>query len=905
MFRSLKYELLVLVGALISFAMVGVSVVVYLTSMKNVEDHLGKRARSIARTIAASIDVADHEAAFNQLLTDYNKMDSNPSYVKIKKNLRHFQKINNLQTEIYTYIKPHWVKDKLMFLVQGQAPKFAMSGIDIPGYLQDAFNEGGAEGFTDIFTNGDGTWITGYAPILKADRKVSGIVEVALSTTAEVRQAKTEFLISLAIAVSVAFVIALLLTWFMAVGIARPVTRLAGTAAAMGDGKLDARSDIKRRDEIGALSDSFNAMAENLAKSYAELEDYSKNLEKKVQEKTGELEKEKNYVTTILQSIGEGLIVIGSDFKVQPGYSLKSQEILGVKKLEGKDFLDLLFPDAEKTRQVPLRDKLKGVLLTAFNLFMPDQFPDIVASAPATVRYPFGGDADNLRTLGLSFAPVIENEEVSRVIVGFSDVTELEALRDSVSYANEKVIQGITHMTGLMRDENDKEAVRGSLVEILPLADQAYEKMQDLPRADLKLLFRELHTVKGGVRSFGFEYLNHFAHEAETMIADLRDGKVVMEEVELDVLAHKAELLHRGLHQVHYLWQGGGGEAGESGGKPARPRSPTFEWDAYRTNLEKSLTALAADLKKKVRISVRSSHAILGKDLSILKKGLLHMLRNSLDHGIEERDVRLNTGKDQKASLTVEAERSEQEWVLRVVDDGAGINKVGVVSRAKEAGLGDFDPATITNEELLKLLCNSGLSTKLEVTDVSGRGVGMDAVAAALEEVGGRIILERSDGSGTAFTLRWPPLEAPVEVDLPSGNEALLIVDDETDLVELLGEAMSALNLKVLTAEGVDPALEILKTNRISVIVTDIAMGDKSGLALISEVTASYPETRIIVLSGHADADLIAESFRMGVSDFINKPADLKVVCSAVERALLQRQTSFSSGGSRAQKIAS
>jgi chemosensory pili system protein ChpA (sensor histidine kinase/response regulator) len=136
---------------------------------------------------------------------------------------------------------------------------------------------------------------------------------------------------------------------------------------------------------------------------------------------------------------------------------------------------------------------------------------------------------------------------------------------------------------------------------------------------------------------------------------------------------------------------------------------------------------------------------------------MLHLVKNAIAHGIEERSERVNKGKDEAGSITLKAYPQGNYIFVEVEDDGAGINVEGVKAKAIEKGLrSPEEVAKLSNEEAINLIFLPGLSTAKEVTTDAGRGVGMDAVASNIRKLGGEIAISTEVGKGTRFTLKLP-----------------------------------------------------------------------------------------------------------------------------------------------------
>ena len=144
-------------------------------------------------------------------------------------------------------------------------------------------------------------------------------------------------------------------------------------------------------------------------------------------------------------------------------------------------------------------------------------------------------------------------------------------------------------------------------------------------------------------------------------------------------------------------------------------------------------------------------------DKSVIEKiadPLTHLVRNAIDHGIETPDVRRALGKPPNGLLTVRASHQGGSIVIRVTDDGAGLNRQRILAKAQELGLDGGE--TWDDGEVWQLIFTPGFSTAAAVTDVSGRGVGMDVVWQNVHSLGGKIDIDSSPGEGTSMTIRLP-----------------------------------------------------------------------------------------------------------------------------------------------------
>jgi two-component system chemotaxis sensor kinase CheA len=164
---------------------------------------------------------------------------------------------------------------------------------------------------------------------------------------------------------------------------------------------------------------------------------------------------------------------------------------------------------------------------------------------------------------------------------------------------------------------------------------------------------------------------------------------------------------------------------------------------------------LASKLGKEVELTLLGSSTELDKSLiERIIDPLTHLVRNSLDHGIESPEKRLAAGKDAVGNLTLSAEHQGGNICIEVVDDGAGLNRERILAKALSSGLPVSE--SMSDEEVGMLIFAPGFSTAEQVTDVSGRGVGMDVVKRNIQEMGGHVEISSKQGKGTTIRILLP-----------------------------------------------------------------------------------------------------------------------------------------------------
>jgi two-component system chemotaxis sensor kinase CheA len=212
--------------------------------------------------------------------------------------------------------------------------------------------------------------------------------------------------------------------------------------------------------------------------------------------------------------------------------------------------------------------------------------------------------------------------------------------------------------------------------------------------------------------------------------------------------------------------------------------------------------------------------AIEGKEVELDRSMLdevgdpiVHLLRNAIDHGIEAPDVRLLAGKPEQGRLTLSALRDRSAVAIRVADDGKGIDRERVLRRAIESGIVEATKTELSDDELLRIIARAGFSTAETVTDLSGRGVGIDAVYNRVRSLGGTVDIRTAPGAGTTVTLRLPLTLAIVRSLLARiGDETYAVpMTHVSETVELQPRILRALQGKevLMLREEVLPVLRL------------------------------------------------------------------------------------------------
>lgn len=204
------------------------------------------------------------------------------------------------------------------------------------------------------------------------------------------------------------------------------------------------------------------------------------------------------------------------------------------------------------------------------------------------------------------------------------------------------------------------------------------------------------------------------------------------------------------------------------------------------TRMNRLVRDLSRKMGKPVNFQISGEETEMDRSVTEqIADPLVHILRNSIDHGIEDQAVRLARGKNAIGTIHLNARYEGNEVWVSVRDDGAGLNRERILALAREKGLVSGDESNLSDQDVWRLICMPGLSTAEQVSDISGRGVGMDVVRQNIERLRGRLDISSNPGQGTQITMRIPLTMAILDaITVRVGANHYSI--PSTDIVELL-----------------------------------------------------------------------------------------------------------------------
>ena len=472
-------------------------------------------------------------------------------------------------------------------------------------------------------------------------------------------------------------------------------------------------------------------------------ESYAHDLENQVKEKT-------KSIKGLVENLGQGFMVIDHKGIVQEGATEITKEFFRVKP-EGKNLSEVLKLGKEKKDLFEkwLQNIWRGVL----------SFKDLKELGPQSY------EVEN-RYIDLDYRAIYKEgsgKKVDKVICIATDKTRQVNLENQLELDKQQAafitscLQNPVDFVDLMEDTQDL------------LND--YSKIKNEDKGEL---FRKFHTLKARYGQFGVKRLTYYINEVETAISkegkDL-DTKVDTFDKEVDDFTKENRLIIEAANKF-MVDDGHALQITQIMEKINESESlDDLQFELYKNYLLTDIKEKFSRYKNLVMELGEENGKVLDMNLTGDKVLVeyarfanfinicVHLFRNMVDHGIETEDERIEKSKPQKGSIIVDFKNNEDSFIICFKDDGRGIDPEKIKSKALNQGiLIEKDLEGMSEEDLLGIIFHPGFSTKEEVSDVSGRGVGMDAVKEEVLSLGGTISVKSTVDQGTTFLIELPIL---------------------------------------------------------------------------------------------------------------------------------------------------
>jgi two-component sensor histidine kinase len=482
-------------------------------------------------------------------------------------------------------------------------------------------------------------------------------------------------------------------------------------------------------------------------------------LEQQVRERTEELWQQTRDVTVMLDHIQQGLCMVDAEGCIQKQYSPYLERILDKNDLAGKSLFNLLFERSD------MNSEQLSVLHSILDMSMSQDTLNFDTNShllPSKVTFE---SRLGTRYLEVEWAAIEDAEErVLRVLVAIRDVTEMKQAEDAAA-ARQHELEVIGRIL-----EMSASKFKRFLSSAWHLLHDSYSIIKGTrPAEQWPSVLRNIHTIKGNARTYGLEDISHLVHEVETVIFAMDKTRLTTEQIASALGAlQKVEQIIRFYETMHDSKLK---RAAFADLEVAMVRLTTLMseyWNELPQKLQNeladilqridelnvntfqrvlksvaaSLGPLSQQLKKKApSVLIQGEDFLLDPDqLEMFEDIFVHLFRNSLDHGFDA---------DQKGTIVVSISHVQGSTQIAYRDDGKGLNLSALRKKTIEKGLLAADAS---DEEVAYSIFLSGVSSASQVTEISGRGVGMEAVQAFVQRLQGSVTIQLEEATeGSQF----------------------------------------------------------------------------------------------------------------------------------------------------------
>lgn len=461
----------------------------------------------------------------------------------------------------------------------------------------------------------------------------------------------------------------------------------------------------------------------------------------------------------ILEAIPALILVWDASGSILPGFSKLSKQILGDgRDLSGQD-IDRILCDGDGTLT-----NLNSIL---FGCDSDIDFESLIELAPDELVV-------NGSTYKLIYQQVFEDNRLVGVMAYGRDISA----EKMISEQREKEVWQNAMLLEIIKDRSLFQTFYTESIKSLHKASKIVYS-RNLSRDSIDELFRIVHSIKGSGSSFKIKTLMHEAHELEHELdLDRKLGKIddirlverglmklekILTRTNRQVISVAGEYSEKikqidddEIYRLKDAFASGDSTVAEEiFDGLSLPQLKYYIEDRAQSVFSSTLEQL--EEKRAELVLELQSMRVPPKIIEVLEMSLPHLIRNSLDHGLEEVENREKAGKSREGKLTITAVMDAGDYLIELIDDGRGVNPdiVGKIAVSKGV-LTQSELEQLTVQERQELIFAPGFSTAEEISEISGRGVGMDSVKMKIEEIEGTIELKSEVGTGSRFTIRIP-----------------------------------------------------------------------------------------------------------------------------------------------------
>jgi len=456
-----------------------------------------------------------------------------------------------------------------------------------------------------------------------------------------------------------------------------------------------------------------------------------------------------------LDNINEGLLLIDKNYIIKGQFSKKLIEIFETDNIEGKNIIDFLFPDKERYND--LRGELDQFLGILFNntIADTDMIMDInpINNIKMAITDKNGEKKEKIISAG--YHRIFKDEGVDEIMIIFNDRTHIIEAEQMLEEERNKHEAELEYISAILK--TDSSTILYFFNDSMKAIKELEKNLETLHQEEvINHHFREIHSLKGNARNFELKYIANLSHEIEDYLDVIRKNPDKDYSYEISEIRTIIKNIHIQFEEIEALHEHFKRIVDTKIQSPSEPGSGN-ELDQFLNSLKKMTSDISNELEKKVSLTIKNNLEKL-PHLDKLKNPIIHLIRNSIDHGIEDNFERMSLEKKEQGSIVLSLLKAENAYTIEIADDGKGIDFNAIYNKAVEKNVLNKE-TTYSKKQLLNVLFSPGFTTKKTATEFSGRGVGLDVVKADITKLKGKIRINSVENKGTKFRIVIPYIQ--------------------------------------------------------------------------------------------------------------------------------------------------
>ena len=516
-------------------------------------------------------------------------------------------------------------------------------------------------------------------------------------------------------------------------------------------GDLSQTVVIETKDELGQYAKTFNVMVGEIKTSRQELEkqrDRAKFLYRNIYQVS----------KVVFENIQQGIFLLDKNFKISKFHSKAMEFIFDNKNIAGENFASFMRP-------LIIPRELEALEMFMRHLFNGDMDEDVVNQLNPVEQVKIYTENNGIvatKFVRIKFTRILRNNIIQHIMVTVSDETESILLQQHLDEAERKKKEESEQVLSILKI--DPPVLRGFIHNSKKTLTAISEKYEHHTGEDytqlLDYTFETIHNLKGNAVIIGLKLMGVKFHEIEESITKLKGRKstakdfltILYEMDESDrMLTDMADMLKKVANIYRKL----------------PPEGQTVSNIMVIDSLEKGVASISTDLGKEVDFVFKNEQDVVIPEVYInsFKDVMIQLIKNSISHGIESPNVRMEAGKMLRGTISLELDQSaENDILVKYKDDGKGLNLAEIKEKAVVRNiLTDSEAEKLKEKDIVSVIFKSGFSIADKADHYSGRGQGLNLVKNLIDEMNGTFDVNFKDGQYFELTIKLPFVENETE----------------------------------------------------------------------------------------------------------------------------------------------